>query len=342
MGGPLTLSEVAALVDGSVEGDGSRSVSGVQSLDAAGPSDLSFLSNRRYTPQARRSRAGAVLVGHGIELEGVDRIVVADPYRAFAQIMQHWHPVLVPDPEVHTAAWVAPDAVVDGVRVEAFAWVGPGARVGPGSWLQAGSVVGAGAVVGSDCRLMPHAVVMDGCSLGDRVWLNPGAVVGAEGFGFAPGPEGHLKIPQVGGVSVGDDVEIGANSCVDRAALDTTRVRAGAKLDNLVQVGHAADIGEHSLMVAFSGVAGSTRLGKGVVLAAKAAVLGHISVGDGARVGVASAVTSTVEPGDEVTGIPAIKHARWRRAVTAFADLDQLTKTIRKLEKRIAQLEESR
>ena len=341
MGGPLTLSEVAALVGGSVEGDGTCIVRAVQSLEAAGPDDLSFLANRRYLAVARESRAGAILVGPEVTLEGTDCVVVSDPYRAFAQIMQHWHPTAAPEPGVDSAAWVSPDANVDGARVEAFAWVGPGAKVGPGSWLQAGAVVGAGAIVGRECRLMPNAVVMDGCKLGDRVWLNPGAVVGAEGFGFAPGAEGHLKIPQVGDVDVGDDVEIGANSCVDRAALDTTRVRAGAKLDNLVQVGHAADVGAHSIMVAFSGVAGSTRLGKGVVLAAKAAVLGHISVGDGARVGVASVVKSGVGDGQEVTGIPAIEHARWRRAATAFGDLDQLTKTVRKLEKRIAQLEES-
>lgn len=341
MGDPLTLSEVAALVGGTVEGNGDRVVRTVRSLDVAGADDLSFLANRRYLPLARRSGAGAILVAPGVLLDGVDRIVVADPYRAFAQVMHHWHPVVTPEAGVDPASWVAPDADVEGARIDAFAWVGAGATVGSGTWLQAGAVVGAGAVIGRDCRLMPQAVVMEECVLGDRVWLNPGAVVGAEGFGFAPSPDGHLKIPQVGVVSIGDDVEIGANSCVDRAALDTTRVRSGAKLDNLVQVGHAADVGEHSLMVAFSGVAGSSRLGKGVVLAAKAAVLGHISVGDGARVGVASAVTSGVDPGGEVTGVPAIKHSRWRRAATAFGDLDQLTKTVRKLEKRIAQLEDS-
>ena len=341
MGGPLALSEVAALVGGTVEGDGTRVVTGMQSLEAAGPGELSFLANRRYLAAARQTEAGGVLVGPGVELSGVDCVVVSDPYRAFAQVMQHWHPSVMPDPGVDALAWVSPEAVVDGARVEAFAWVGPGSTVGPGTWVQAGAVVGAGAVIGRDCRLMPNAVVMDGCTLGDRVWLNPGAVVGSEGFGFAPSPDGHLKIPQVGDVTLGDDVEVGANSCIDRAALDTTHVGSGAKLDNLVQVGHAAQVGPHSLMVAFSGVAGSARLGKGVVLAAKAAVLGHLSIGDGTRVGVASAVTSDVEPGEEVTGIPAIKHARWRRAATAFGDLDQLTKTVRKLEKRIAQLEDS-
>jgi len=177
--------------------------------------------------------------------------------------------------------------------------------------------------------------------LGDRVWLNPGAVVGAEGFGFAPGPEGHTKIPQVGHVEIGDDVELGANTCVDRAALETTRVRSGAKLDNFVQVGHAADVGEHALMVAYSGVAGSTTLGRGVVLAAKAAVLGHLEIGDGVQVGVASAVTSDQPAGARVTGVPAIEHRRWLRAVKEFEQLAELQKTVRSLEQRIQELEES-
>jgi UDP-3-O-[3-hydroxymyristoyl] glucosamine N-acyltransferase len=188
---------------------------------------------------------------------------------------------------------------------------------------------------------MPKSVVMNGCSLGDRVWLNPGAVVGGEGFGFAPGADGHLKIPQAGTVVIGDDVEVGANSCIDRAAMETTYVRSGAKLDNLVQVGHAADVGEGSLMVAFSGVAGSSRLGRGVVLAAKAAVLGHLSIGDRVQVGVASAVTSDVESGEKVTGVPAIAHKRWLRAATHFGELAALTKRVRDLEKRIIELEES-
>ena len=216
-----------------------------------------------------------------------------------------------------------------------------GAVVGPGTWVETGAVVGARARVGHDCRLMPKAVIMDGCTLGDRVWLNPGAVVGGEGFGFAPSKEGHLKIPQAGSVVVGDDVEIGANSCIDRGALETTHVRTGAKLDNLVQVGHGADVGESSLLVAYSGVAGSSRLGRGVVLAAKAAVLGHLRIGDGVQVGVASVVTGDVEPGAQVTGIPAMNHRRWLRSATEFRSLSELAKQVRTLEKRINELEDS-
>ena len=163
--------------------------------------------------------------------------------------------------------------------------------------------------------------------------------VGSEGFGFAPTAAGNLKIPQVGRAVVGDDVEVGANSCVDRAAMSTTHVRDGAKLDNLVQVGHAAEVGENSMMVAFSGIAGSSKMGPRTVLAAKAAVLGHIELGEGTQVGVASAVRDSQPAGARVTGIPAIEHRRWLRAATAFGELPDLIKTIRKLEARVAELE---
>jgi len=339
---PLSLGEVASLVGGTVRGDSTQRLVGVRPLQSADHDHLSFLSNRRYIKAARSSRAGAILVGPGEDLGERNVVVVSDPYRAFAVVMHHFHPYPIPVPDIDDAAWVAPDAVVDGARIEAFAWIGPGAVVGAGTHVEAGAVVSAGAVIGKDCRLMPNSVVMNGCTLGDRVWLNPGAIVGGEGFGFAPGPTGHLKIPQVGSVVLEDDVEVGANACIDRAALDDTYVRKGAKLDNLVQVGHAADVGEDSLMVAFSGVAGSSRLGRGVVLAAKAAVLGHLHIGDGVQVGVASAVTSDVRPGEQVTGVPAIAHKRWLRAATQFGDLATMSRTIRELEKRLKELEESR
>ena len=289
----LTVGEVAARLGGVVEGDADHRLVGVASLDHAQSEHLSFLSNPRYTKMAKRSQAGALLVGEGVEIPNQTLIRVADPYQGFARIMQYFHPYQPPKPGVDPRAWVAGDAQTDGARIEAFAWIGPGAVIGAGSWVQAGAVVGAGTVIGRECRLMPHCVVMDGCILGDRVWLNPGAVIGSEGFGFAPNPAGHEKIPQAGDVCIGDDVEVGANSCVDRAAMETTHVRRFAKLDNLVQVGHAADVGEGALMVAYSGVAGSSRLGAGVVLAAKAAVLGHLDIGAGTQVGVSSAVTQS-------------------------------------------------
>ncbi len=338
-----TVADLADALGGTVEGAGARALTGVRGLADAGPEHLSFLANRRYAARLATTRAGCVLVGPGVRVEaGLTVIRLADPYAGFARAVGLFHPQAWPVPGVDPRACVHETAVVDGVSVEAFAWIGPGAVVGPGSWVQAGAVVGAGAVLGRDCRLMPHSVVMDGCVLGARCWLNPGAVVGAEGFGFAPTAAGHVKIPQVGRAVLGDDVELGANTCVDRAALGETRVGDGTKADNLVQVGHAAQVGRHGLMVAFSGVAGSAVVGDGVALAARGTVLGHLTVGDGVQVGVGGVVHGDVAAGEQVSGVPAISHRQWLRAASAFGDLPELVKEVRRLRRRVAELERAR
>jgi UDP-3-O-[3-hydroxymyristoyl] glucosamine N-acyltransferase len=313
----------------------------VGGLAEAEPHTLSFLANARYRRHLRGTRAGAVLLRpaeRGACPPGVAALIHADPYTAFARAAALLHPQPPPTPGVDPAAYVHESAVVEGARVEAFAWVGPGAVVGPGTWLEAGAVVGPGARVGRDCRLMPHSVVAAGCALGDRVWLNPGAVVGGEGFGFAPGPAGHTKVPQLGGAIVEDDVEVGVHSAIDRATLPDqhTRVGAGARLDNFVQIGHGAEVGPNSLLVAYSGLAGSARIGANVVLAAKAAVMGHLELGEGVRVAAGSLVVRDAPAGATLAGSPAIDHARWLAQVAAAPELAD---RVRALERRLAELE---
>ena len=340
MAGPITAADLAARLGARLEGEGALLLRGVAGLEEAGPDQLSFLANRRYLPALRSTRAGAVLVGLQEEVPPHCTLLrVADPYLAFAQALDLFAPLAWPPPGVHPRAVVAEDAVVEGATIEALAFVGAGAVVGPGTWVEPGVVIGPGARVGARCRLMARAVVAAGCVLGDRVWLNPGAVVGGEGFGFVPTAQGPVKIPQAGIARVDDDVEIGANSCVDRAALGETRVRRGARLDNLVQVGHAADVGPGSLLVAFSGVAGSARLGAGVVLAARAAILGHLRVGDRAQVGAGSLVTADVPAGARVSGTPAIPHGRWLATAAALGDLPALLRRLRSLEAQVSALE---
>jgi len=331
-----TVAALAERLGADVEaqpGDAGRVLVGLAPLEEAGPDRLAFVSNRRYVRALAESRAGAVLLDRSTPAQGHVALRVDDPYLAFARALALFHPPSPVQPGVHPSAVVAPDAVVDGVEVRALAYVGPGARVGPGTVLEPGSVVGAGVVLGRDCRLMANAVVCDGCVLGDRVWLNPGAVVGAEGFGFAPTPEGHVKIPQVGRAVVESDVEIGANSCVDRAALGETRLGRGSKLDNLVQIGHAARVGEHALLVAYAAVAGSARLGRFATLAAKALVLGHLRVGDGVQVGAGSMVAGDLPDGARVSGWPAFEHRAWRRAALALRDLPEALARLRRIEK---------
>lgn len=332
----LHASAVAAALGGVVEGDGDPLLLGVAGLEEAGPDQLSFLSNRRYVRHLASSRAGCVLVGRGDERGSRLVIRLADPYEGFARALRLFHPTPPFEAGVDPRACVHESAHVEGARIEAFAWIGPGAVVGAGTWVQANAVVAAGARVGADCRLMPHSVVCEDCVLGDRVWLNPGAVVGGEGFGFAPTARGNLKIPQVGRAVVEDDVEIGSNSCVDRAALGQTTVERGAKLDNLCQVGHAAQVGAHSMMVAYAGIAGSSRLGERSIMAAKSALLGHLQVGPDSRIGVSSVVHDSQPAGARVSGVPAIDHRRWLRAATLFGDLPALRDETRALRQALA------
>lgn len=340
--GPFTVAEIARRVGGEVEGDGTIRLVDVRGLAEADPEHLSFLSNRKYVRQLKATRAGAVLLDRAAGAHGRTAIRCADPYAAFAHALALFHPLRWPAPGVDPGAWVAADAAVDGATVEAFAWVGPGARVGAGSWLEAGAYVGPGATVGRDCRLMPGSVVAAGCALGDRVWLNPGAVVGGEGFGFAPTAAGHLRIPQTGRAVVEDDVDVGANSCIDRATMGDTVVRRGAKLDDLVMIGHGVEIGEDALLAGQAAVAGSTRLGKRVVLAGRAGAANHLTIGDGVQIAAGGIALADQPAGVHLAGVPAIDHPTWLRASAAFAQLPALVKRVRALERRLAELEGSR
>jgi UDP-3-O-[3-hydroxymyristoyl] glucosamine N-acyltransferase len=333
--GPFTVARIAEHVGGVVEGDSDLVLVDVRPLAEAGAEHLSFLSNRKFFRQFEATSAGCVILDR--ETDGRGRTVIRcdDPYQAFACSLGLFHPQSWPQPGIDPRASVALDAVVDGATVEAFAFVGPGARVGRGSWIEAGAYVGAGSELGEGCRLMPNSVVAPGCGLGDRVWLNPGAVIGGEGFGFAPSPAGHVKIPQVGRAVLEDDVEVGSNSCVDRATMGETVVRRGAKLDNLVQIGHGTEIGEGCLLVAYTGIAGSTKLGKGVVMAAKSGAINHLEIGDGVQVAVGGFVLQDQPAGARLSGQPAIDHRQWLRASAAFAKLPELVQRVRALERRL-------
>lgn len=337
----FTVAELANRLGGTVEGDGERRLIDVRGLAEAGPEHLSFLANRRYARQLADSRAGAVLVDSKTAASGHTVIRVRDPYVAFAQALTLFHAQPWPAPAIDPRAWVADDAVVDETTIEAFAWIGPGAVVGPGSWIEAGAYVGAGVTLGERCRLMPGSVAYAGAVLGDRVWLNPGAVVGGEGFGFAPRPEGHVKIPQTGRAVIGDDVEIGVNSCVDRATMGDTIVGSGSKLDNLAQVGHGATLARGVLMAAYAGVAGSARIGEGVMFGAKSGALNHLEIGDGVSLATQSVAMGDQPSGVQLAGSPAIDRRRWLRASAVFAELPALLSRVRELERRIAELEDN-
>ncbi len=342
----FALAELAARVGGEVSGDGSLRLEGVASLEEAGPAQLSFFANRKYRKAFEQSRAGAVVVAPGENVPAGRTVLrVRNAYLAFAKITTLFHPPPAARPEVAPSAAVHPSARVDPTaQLWPLCSVGPGARVGPRTILHPGVQLGEGVQVGADCLLHANVVVRERCALGDRVIVQPGAVIGSDGFGFAFDPEGegkgprHFKFPQVGVVVIEDDVEIGAGTCVDRAALGVTRIGRGAKIDNLVQIAHNVEIGPLSLLVAQVGVSGSTKLGTGVVVAGQAGIVGHLQIGDGARIGAQSGVHGNVEPGATVSGSPAQPHAAWLRNMAALEHLSEMRRELSRLRKEVEQL----
>lgn len=334
------LGELAELVGGRVEGDAERAIEGIRSLERAGPRDLSFVTHARYRGDAAASRAGALLAAPGIRgltEVGKDLLLVDDAYHALARLLGLFHPEARPAPGVH------PTAVVGrGCQIHPEAYVGPYAVIGEGTAIGAGAAVHALAVVGRSCTvgpgavLHPHVVLYDGCEVGPRSVLHAGAVLGSDGFGYAPHGGDQVKVPQVGRAVVEEDVEIGANTTIDRATLDETRIGAGSKIDNLVQVAHNVVLGRGCVLVSQVGIAGSTRLGDGVVMAGQAGAAGHLELGDHARVAAKSAVFKPVEAGATVAGIPAVEAAAWRRQQALLARLGDLVRRLRRLEHLVA------
>jgi len=274
----FTLGQLAEALGATLEGDAGRVVTGVAPLESAGPADVSFLTDGRYRAAAQASRAGAFVAGAGVTGLPAPVLRVAAPQQAMIDLLLLFNPAPPLVPGVHPSAVVAADA-----RIDATAAVGPlavieaGARIGPGVRVGALGYVGAGVEIGEGCVLAPHVTLLTGARLGRRVLVHPGAVIGADGFGFAFDGAQHRKIPQTGGVVIEDDVEIGANCAVDRATFGNTIIRRGTKLDNLVQLGHNVEVGEHSILVAQVGVSGSSRIGRGVVLAGQVGVADHVS-----------------------------------------------------------------
>jgi len=339
----FTLAELAARVGGEVQGDGALRVEGVGPLEEAGPSRLSFFSNKKYRKAFEATRAGAVVVDRDTEVPA-GRTVLRAPnaYLAFAKISTLFHPPREALPEVSPLAAVHPTAHVDpGAQVMPLACVGPGARVGARSIVFPGAHVGEEARVGEDCVVYHNVVIRERCVVGNRVILQPGCVIGSDGFGFALDMEGdgrgprHYKVPQVGVVVVEDDVEIGANACVDRATLGTTRIGRGAKIDNLVQIAHNVEVGPLSIIAAQVGIAGSAKLGMGVVVWGQAGVVGHVSLGDRAEILAQAGVGEDLEPGARVAGSPATPDVQWARNMSVFNKLTEMRRELRELRREV-------
>jgi UDP-3-O-[3-hydroxymyristoyl] glucosamine N-acyltransferase len=336
----LTLSELARWVDGDiVRGGLDLSLTGMAALDAAGPHDVSFLGNEKYHGQFLQTRAAAVIVSRGVTdgPQGTALIAVDNPSLAFAVVVRHFAAATRKfAPGIHPRAFVDPSAVLDPakVRVQAGAVVLAGAVVGDGSDIGPNSVVSEDAVIGKDCRIMANASVRERCVLGDRVILQPGAVIGSDGYGYEFHEGRHVKIDQVGIVEIGDDVEIGANTTIDRARFGKTVIGEGSKIDNLVQIGHNCVIGKHCLIISQTGISGSSQLGDYVTAAGQVGIAGHVTIGSKAVLSARTGVTANL-PGDEVyAGKPALP-------IREEMKLQALIRRLPKLVARVKALEEA-
>jgi UDP-3-O-[3-hydroxymyristoyl] glucosamine N-acyltransferase len=339
----MKLLEMAAALGCELAGDPGIEIRGVAGMEQAGPSDLTFLANPKYAHKVKHTRAGAILVTEPVRGIPIASLVSANPYLDFARALELFYTAPRPPVGIHPLASVAASACFgEGASIGPFAVVGEKAVLGRNAVLHPHVVIYEGAQIGDDFYAHSHSAVREFCRVGHRVTLGNGVVVGGDGFGFARQADGrHYKIVQSGITVIEDDVEIQALCSIDRATVGETRVKRGAKLDSLVQVGHACVVGEDNILCAQVGLAGSSILEKNVLLAGQVGISGHLTIHDNAVVYAQSGIGGDVAEGAVMSGSPAFDAATWRRAVTAFPRLPELLKTVRDLAKRVAELEKA-
>lgn len=333
----MKASEIAALVGGTLKGGADPELIGVAPLERARPTELSFLAHPRYVAYVQRSEAGAILVSEELEArvgEGRTRIVVRDVHRGLALVLRRLYPERPFEAGVHPTAVIHEEAALGtGVAVGPYAVIGRGARIGDRVRIGAHVVIGEDCEIGDDVVLHPHVTLYPGVRVGPRSILHSGVRVGVDGFGYVFVDGAHQKVPQVGGCRIGADVEIGANTTIDRGSIGETEIGDGVKIDNLVHIGHNVRIGAHSIIVAQVGVAGSSTIGRGVTLAGQVGIPGHVTIGDGATIAAQAGVFGDVPAGAVYSGYPARPHKEALRAQAALFRLPEVMKRIRALER---------
>lgn len=338
----VTLTELVARFGGELVGDGSRVVRQVAPLECAEPDEIGFVSQGKYLEQLAGTRAGAVILPvDAHDASDLPRILTPNPYLYFARVSTLLNPAMRPPAGIHPAATVAPDAdIAPDASIAAGAVVGSGVRIGARTVIGANCVIGDHARVGDDCLLHAHVTVYHRCEVGNRVILHSGCVIGADGFGFAPNEGSWEKIPQIGRVLIGDDVEVGACTTIDRGALEDTVIEEGVKLDNLIQVAHNVRIGAHTVIAGCTGIAGSATIGRHCMIGGAAMIIGHIDIADGTRISTNTLITKSLsKPGTYTAALPFAEHADWLRNAVHMRNLDKLAGRIKQLEKRLNELE---
>src|SRR6202050_3761224 len=340
----MRLRDIAVRLGCELSGDGEIEITGVAGMEHAGPGALTFLANPKYAHKVKRTRAAAILICEPMRDSPMACLVSSNPYLDFARALELFYQPPRPAPGIHPLACVAETAAIgEGASIGPFAVVGERARIGRNAVLHPHVAIYEGAQIGDDFLAHSHSAVREFCRIGNRAILQNGVVVGGDGFGFAKRADGsHFKIVQSGVTVIEDDVEIQTLTSVDRAAMGETRVKRGAKIDSLVQVGHACVIGEDNIICAQTGLAGNSTLGKNVLLAGQVGISGHLTIHDNAVIYAQSGIGGDVAQGAVMSGSPAFEAREWLRAITAFPKLPDLLKTMRQLEKRIAALEGAR
>ena len=336
----ISLQQIAAITGGTIEGDPGTVITGLAGIDEAGPGQIAFVANPKYAPCLATTRASAVICGPDDGPSPAALLRVPNPYLAYAKLVSAFNPP--PDqpgtiaPEAHIGADVT---LGSNVTVYPFAYIGDGCEIDDGVTIYPHCYIGPQCRIGAHTLLHPGVTIRERCRIGKRVIIHSGTVIGSDGFGYAKDGQHYFKIPQLGIVQIDDDVEIGACTTIDRAAIDRTWIQRGAKIDNLVQVAHNVVIGEDSAIVAQVGISGSTRLGARVTMAGQSAAVGHITIGDDVTVGARGAVVASLADRQVVSGAPAIDHKQNLRAILTLPKLPDMRQSLQKLQTRVAELE---
>ncbi len=333
----LSLKNIAELVEGELLGDPHVTITGVAGIKEAKKGDITFVSNVKYLPFLHETEASAVIVSKDVPPNGKALVRTANPSVAFTKIIEHFKPSRAVTPVgVHPTAVVGVGATLGaGAALGPHVVLGEGVTIGARTVLEAGTYIGAGSTIGSDVRIYPNVTVREETEIGDRVIVHSGAVIGSDGFGYETLGGAHAKIPHLGNVVIEDDVEIGANVCIDRGRFQSTRVKKGVKVDNLVQIAHNVVVGENTLLVSQCGISGSTELGKNVIVAGQAGIVGHLSLGDGVIVAAGAGVTKSVEAGMVVLGAPARPISEQKRLFALISRLPELFKEVAEMRKKL-------
>ena len=338
----FTAKQIADFLGGTVDGNENASVHTFAKIEEGVPGALSFLSNVKYTQYLYSTKSSIILVNKDFNPEqpvSATLVRVDNAYEALAKLMSLYASMKPAKTGISSLASVSEKARIgNNVYIGPFSVIEDGAVIGDNTQIYPSVTIGEGATVGSDCILYPHVTVYYGCKIGNRCILHAGSVVGADGFGFAPTPNGYNKIPQIGIVELEDDVEIGANTCVDRSTMGRTIVRKGVKLDNLVQVAHNVEVGENTVISAQTGIAGSSKIGSWCMIGGQSGISGHITVGNKVNIAAKTGVISSINDGDTIMGYPSIGYRNFLRSSLIFRELPEMNKTIQKLQKEIEEL----